>query len=770
MQKTAGVKQMKKNNAIGDNYISVNEATEYSWLEAMTLFRGSAGNRSKILKSFLAMLITVIMLFSNVMLTAAYAAGGNDVETIRVGFFHFDGYHDISDNGVRSGYGYQFLRLLSRYTNLNFEYVGYDNSWDEMQKMLEDGEIDMVTSMHYTKERGEKYDFSTHIGFSNTIMTVRNDNTAITTENYADYDGIRIGFLVNSSRNEEFRAYAEEHGFRYEPVLFEEQEELTDALKNGEVDAIVSSNLRKLGQERIVEEFNSSKFYAVVKKGNKELLSKINYGISQMDIYEGDWRKMLHNANYDAQPLSEIIYSENEQSFLDANRKSGEKLHVYFIPNSQPYCFIKDGEIKGIVPDIIRSLMDETGLNYEFTAADDPQDYKQIFEEGKADIVPAMVGTESYAESMGYLMTDIYVTNYVSKVFKKNAANDTGKVAVPATAPYQKNLPIGGKTLVKYPTARDAMEAVKAGEVDAAYLEYYTCQWLINEDKSNSLAYELLQNLSYGMQIAVNQNLPHELCSILNKNLIRLTEVEIQSIIQQYMVTSVQDLSPGEYIRIHWKQFLLYSGIAAAVILLIVLTTLIHMNNIKRVNAEMQRVNEDLRKALDNFKQADYDRRTDFLTELHSRQDMFEMLHDTLSGKRQTITAMYMMDIDNFKQLNDRYGHSYGDECLKRIGKALNAYGAENNMIFYRYGGEELLGISFSEEKPAGQIAQELVQLVRDQRILRDDTSSGVLTVSLGYTTNKQHYEKMVDMADMAMYRAKENGKDQAACYETMMK
>ncbi len=722
---------------------------------------------NKILRSFFAVL-TIAMIVCNIVPTAAYAVKGNEPEVIRVGFFHFDGYHDISDEGVKSGYGYQFLRLLSRYTELNFEYVGYDKSWDEMQEMLENGEIDMLTSMHYTKERAKQYDFSTYIGFSSTIITVRNDNTTIKAEDYTDFDGMKAGLLVNNSRNEVFRKYAEENGFNYVPVFFEDQEELTNALETGEVDAIVSSNLRKLGRERIIEELGVSKFYAVVKKGNEELLSEINHGISQMDIYEGDWRNSLHHSNYDVQPLSKIIYSENEQSFLEAHQKSGEKFQVYFIPESQPYFFIQNGEIMGIVPDIVRRLTKGTGLNYEFIAADDPEDYKRIFEEGKADIVPFMVGTDSYAESMGYLLTDAYLTTYVSKIFNKKMNHSTGKVAVPATASYKQSLDVGDKTIVQYPTARDVVEAVKNGEVDAAYLENYMCQWLVNEDKSNSLAYELQQNISYGMKIAVNQKLPHELCSILNKNLVQLTRVERQSIIQKYTETSLEDLSLGEYIRANWEQFLLYAGIAGIVIFLFIATALMYVNKIKRVNAQMRRVNEDLQQALDDYKRADYDRRTDFLTELRSRQDMFEMLQDASSGKGQSIIAMFMMDIDNFKWLNDRYGHTYGDKCLKQIGKALNAYGAENNMIFYRYGGEEILGLSFSEKKQARQIAEELVQLVRDQRILRDDTPSGVLTVSLGYTADNRNYEKMIDMADTALYRAKKNGKNQAVCYDVM--
>ena len=183
---------------------------------------------------------------------------------------------------------------------------------------------------------------------------------------------------------------------------------------------------------------------------------------------------------------------------------------------------------------------------------------------------------------------------------------------------------------------------------------------------------------------------------------------------------------------------------------------------------ETKKQKQLLQQALDNYKQADYDRRTDFLTGLRNRQDMYELLQDNLSGKRGEISAMFMMDIDNFKMLNDNYGHVAGDECLKKIGEALTGYGKANDMYFYRYGGEEMLGISFGGEKTPDEIAQELVTLIYDLQLRRDDMEAGVVTVSLGYTSDNSYYEKMIDKADNAMYRAKSNGKNRAVCFGNM--
>ena len=77
-----------------------------------------------------------------------------------MGYFHFDGYHEQKENGHKCGYGYELLQYIQAYSNMDFEYIGYDNSWEDMQKMLLDGEIDMVTSASKSEEREELFEFS----------------------------------------------------------------------------------------------------------------------------------------------------------------------------------------------------------------------------------------------------------------------------------------------------------------------------------------------------------------------------------------------------------------------------------------------------------------------------------------------------------------------------------------------------------------------------------------------------------------------------------
>ena len=180
----------------------------------------------------LLVFVCVCMIFSP--LTAYAAEDSSQHETVKVGFFAMDGYHVIDEEGNRSGYGYDFLRLMARYWDVNYEYVGYDKSWDDMQQMLEDGEIDMVTSPRKTPEREEKFDFSRPTGTNNGILTIRSDNSTIVDGNYSTYNGMRVALLNGSSRDKDFADFAGNKGFTY------------SYNENGEMKGIIPDYFRRI--------------------------------------------------------------------------------------------------------------------------------------------------------------------------------------------------------------------------------------------------------------------------------------------------------------------------------------------------------------------------------------------------------------------------------------------------------------------------------------------------------------------------------------------
>lgn len=124
---------------------------------------------------FLALLISILASVIIPLCPAEMAKAEAAPQALRVGFFEFSGYH-IKDEttGNLSGYGYDALQLISRYTDWTYEYKFYDKTYDECLTALQNGEIDILTSVSKTEEREKLFLFSdADIGTNSTIFTVK---------------------------------------------------------------------------------------------------------------------------------------------------------------------------------------------------------------------------------------------------------------------------------------------------------------------------------------------------------------------------------------------------------------------------------------------------------------------------------------------------------------------------------------------------------------------------------------------------------------------
>ena len=502
----------------------------------------------------LAILMTMLLLTALLPLSASAAETVSQHERVRVGFFAMDGYHMMDEDGNRSGYGYDFLRLMARYWDVDYEYVVYDKSWDEMQRMLIDGEIDMVTSARRTPEREELFDFSRPIGTNNGILTVRSDNSTIVEGKYSTYDGMRVALLRGNSRNDEFAEYARTKGFTYKSVYFDSAEEIAEALQNGTVDAIVTSSLRKMNNERILEKFGSSDFYVIVKKGNTELLNKINYAIDQMNAAEGSWKTTLYNKNYETTDTKNLEYTEEEKRII-AQYSKENPLHVLCDPTRYPYSYTENGEVKGILPDYFRKIADYAGLSYEFLVPATRDEY--IAYQSNKDAVnisiDARLDTDNYAETKEWGLTAPYITMRMARVTRRDF---DGKINVVTTVNQTASTSIEdvlapGAEKLMCSTRQEMMEAVRDGKADAAFVYYYMAQAFINSDTTGTMTYTLLEQPTFSYRMVVSSTENHALAGILTKAMYAMPDNLVEDLATQYTTYKATNLTLADMIRLH---------------------------------------------------------------------------------------------------------------------------------------------------------------------------------------------------------------------------
>ena len=162
----------------------------------------------------------------------------------------------------------------------------------------------------------------------------------------------------------------------------------------------------------------------------------------------------------------------------------------------------------------------------------------------------------------------------------------------------------------------------------------------------------------------------------------------------------------------------------------------------------------------------------DQLTGLYNRRYMEEMLDREISRATRfgTPLGVVMIDVDHFKRFNDAFGHEAGDTILSALGGFLRAHTRAED-IACRYGGEELLLILPDADVDATRRkAEELLEGIRQLRVESHRQTLGPVTVSMGvasFPTHGSQGSDLVRAADLALYRAKSDGRDRAVSAAT---
>ena len=184
---------------------------------------------------------------------------------------------------------------------------------------------------------------------------------------------------------------------------------------------------------------------------------------------------------------------------------------------------------------------------------------------------------------------------------------------------------------------------------------------------------------------------------------------------------------------------------------------------LKSLSKKVSTLNQELKKAK-------FDSVTDGLTGIHNRKAFDRFIKELIDQNAivPTSFALLMVDIDDFKGVNDAYGHQIGDRVLLALAnKCCNVIRTEDFMA--RYGGDEfILVLPNASIQNANQKAKKLCKAISTTRYSLDDIKAGhtlSITVSIGVSVYRKGDTPgtITDRADQALYVAKRIGKGQVA-------
>ncbi|AGB40887.1 diguanylate cyclase (GGDEF) domain-containing protein [Halobacteroides halobius DSM 5150] len=154
----------------------------------------------------------------------------------------------------------------------------------------------------------------------------------------------------------------------------------------------------------------------------------------------------------------------------------------------------------------------------------------------------------------------------------------------------------------------------------------------------------------------------------------------------------------------------------------------------------------------------------DSLTKLYNHSAFYEHLRELLKNTKENKNdlSLLMLDIDDFKRFNDTYGHQAGDKVLEKMGELLKQNVRDSDIVA-RYGGEEFsIALPNIDKTKVLKISNRINKAVRKEKVKYNDLELNV-TVSIGVAIYQegQSAEKLINIADKALYKAKNEGKDQ---------
>ncbi len=546
-----------------------------------------------------------------------YAASMKKIDTpdYKVAFYAFDCYHMKDDNGKLSGYGYEMMRGISKYLQCTFSYVGYDKSAEECVEMLRKGKVDIYTAAKKTPEREKEFAFSTHPAItSSTCMNVKVGNNKIVAGDYSTYNGIRVGLLKRHTYNDTFLNFAKEKGFDCEIIYYDTPAELTNALIDDKVDALVNSYIRIPEDEKTIENFGETPYYIMVRKEDKALVEQLDYAIDCMNVETPNWRTDLYTKYYGSAKLN-TEYTEEERTLLKELQDSGTVIKAVMNPDASPYSWYKNGKAKGIVADIFKATAEKLNVKYKIVPVSTKEEYENAVNSGDIDIWIDQEGYYDEDREQKYKITDTYLTSSVSVLRRRGESKKIEKIVV-------KNANIAVKEIIAsvWPSAEilqadtleECKEKVLDGEADGALLLSYTAQKVAREDVQNRLRIEIVPGAEMRLKMGINAGDNTHLYGLWEKTLNQVVQNKSAEIVQNHLERASAP-TITEYIFDHPAYLII---ICASVFLLLFMIVL-YVQSVK-TKRRQEKISSQLAVALEQAQEA-----------TESKQNFFsKMSHD----------------------------------------------------------------------------------------------------------------------------------------------
>ncbi|RVU40560.1 transporter substrate-binding domain-containing protein [Rheinheimera riviphila] len=502
--------------------------------------------------------------------------------------------------------------------------------------------------------------------------------------------------------------------------------------------------------------FNSP-LYALVREGNTMLANKIAQGFAaltqdQLEAVEKRWINQSDFA-YFAKFRQQVPLTTAEKDWLSQH----PQLKVGVLADWAPMEFIdENGQFSGVTQDVLHKLNQRLGTNFVAVPFQHWDDLQQAFRDGQLDVVANM---SDLPERRKYAAFSINFWPLQWTLISHNSTAEISqlkqlqgkKIAVLKEYQIAKYFELNFPTiaLLHVESLDEGLKALQRGEADFVVDTVVSSGRALRQTENRNLRMHLPTDMpTYPSLFAVRKDWP-ELLKILDKGLKTLTEADRSEILDRWFTVEIrQGVDEGKVADL----ILQIVGIGVFLLALV-----FFWNMSLRREIGLRRDMEQKMRFMATH---------DDLTKLANRNLLEERLTQALHqhARHHEKLALLFLDLDGFKEVNDRFGHHVGDELLIKVADVLNHCVRKSDTVA-RFGGDEfvILLTAMLDKDDAAIVAEKI--LLHLSTPLQLSACSAQVGASIGialYPDNGTDSQQMMKAADSLMYQAKQQGK---GCY-----
>ena len=701
----------------------------------------------KIIFTTILLLLTYIMNFYP--LQIAYAKDN----TINVGFSEVDGFSKLID-GKYTGYLYEYLMEISKFTGWKYNFI--ECTPDEITTKLMSGEIDLAGAMLKNDFTETLFDFPEYdIGASYYTISVLKNNTTIVETDFKTLNNITVGVVEGSSAIDKFYKFCENNNIKNIKIIEYDKNSdnlLHTALKNKEIDAILAKDLLLSKDERVVTKFASRPYYLATTKGNDAIIKELNYSISQIRQISPNYSISLYNKYFQVEDNYKLSLTYDEIEFL----KNIKKIKAVYVNNFAPLqnWNSKNKKPEGISIDIANIISKKLNIDIELQVVDSFEEALNFIKEHKADILIGIPNNYSFMDEYNLYMTKSYISSPIFKIENKltvNADEYNKILALPKKYLYDLDISIeniDSSKIIYYDNIEDCINAVNKGTADYTYGDLYSIESNTREKYYKNISVIYKNKLNNDLCIGLSNNNDVLLLRIINKIINSISAEELNTIVYKNTLYTKNKITLQSFIYSNYIEVMIF------IISILVITSLstyiimkIRLQNKNKQNSLLKEKSE-----------------TDSLTGIFNRGACKELISNYIENKSNDLYgAFFIIDIDNFKGVNDNLGHKIGDDVLKDLADNLKRLFRKSDIVG-RWGGDEFIvfmkDLDFSNLHVASKIATNLCNTMNKTVTYNDISQNISLSIGIVFTKDNINFTELYQKADEILYTVKENGKN----------